>query len=170
MSADRCATEVEEERQRVCIVLWQSYALCLINVRYIGLDVVTVGEEEVVVVLGLIIRLSEFDGDTVGIIVGLDHTVEVVLLARACSKRGVDGELSLPLRSTHTFGDSEFPHTIGMCPLWVTNLRPSVVGEPRSDADEGITVLHGCPKVGGYRWIPVQSGFVAAVTFLFFLW
>ena len=70
VGSNRCSTEVEEERQCVRIVLGQGDAHGLIDVWLIGLHVMAVSEIEVVVVLGLIIGLGEFDGDTVSIIVG----------------------------------------------------------------------------------------------------
>ena len=46
-----------------------------------------------------------------------------------------------------------------MFPFRIGNLAPAIIGKPRRDADEGCSVFHGFPEVGGGVLVPVDHSF-----------
>ena len=143
------SAKVEEQRKCMGIVQRKLHALHRVDELLATFYVVTIGKEEVVVVLLRIVGLGELNRHTRQIYICIDCAREVVLVAHGCCQSGVDGELTLPLRTTHAVREREFPLVVFVRPCGIGNLCPAVIGKPRRHADESIAGIDSLPEVAG---------------------
>ena len=136
----------------MCIGFCNAYTFSLVDECFAAGNIMLAVEEEIGVAFasfGVVdIGLGQFDGNSRTVVVGFNHTVEIVFLRKFCSQCGLDGELSLPTLRTNAFGNVELIDITSMGNGRLSGKSaPSIVGKPCCPLDEVCSVVNILPEV-----------------------
>ena len=145
MRTGRRATEVEEQAEHIGILaLLQDNTLLGQHKRLVGRNVMLLYEEIVVIA-----TVGKFHGHCGTVLVGLHHQLEMVALGSTGGELGIDMELTLPLRTTQSFGKGNLIDIALVGCLVVGNGAPASVSEIVAKGIEPRTIVNSFPQVVG---------------------